>query len=203
MGHQVRWLQHIYSSPELHSLPVTMPTRRHSPPTDFISLRAWIANTPPYSTLLNLDTAVFPDVNDFTTGELEEALRYGMEEFQNRAAECARLRAERRDAANVSAGPSLTLFDVPDSISQNMPESSQALHGPGPIALVPFTQDSWIDMIMAAKFSGDIRYQNCLIGLAAGIRLIKRDIRHLEVLIRDDKMGLPGDPDDWFAVQEA
>ncbi|KJX92778.1 hypothetical protein TI39_contig5825g00002 [Zymoseptoria brevis] len=162
-----------------------MPARRHSPPTDFISLRAWIANTAPYSTLLNLDTAIFPDVNDFTIGELEEALRYGMEEFQNRAAESARLQDERRDAAN------------------NLPESSQALHGPGPIALVPFTQDSWIEMIMAAKFSGDIRYQNCLIGLAAGIRLIKKEIRHLEVLRRDDRMGLPGDPDDWFAVGEA
>lgn len=54
--------------------------RDYDPPTDIIHLRAWIASSTPY-TFTNHTKTPFFCVQDFTTPELEELLRYGLETF--------------------------------------------------------------------------------------------------------------------------
>lgn len=51
-------------------------------------------------------------------------------------------------------------------------------------------------MVMAAKFADDLTYQNCIVGLAVGIRRLKDEIVKLE---QQDK-AMAGDEDDWFLV---
>lgn len=70
--------------------------RQYSPPTDVIHLRAWIASSSPYTSTNHTKTP-FPCVNDFTSPELEEALRYGLETF-------ARLKTELKlESASTAA----------------------------------------------------------------------------------------------------
>jgi hypothetical protein len=62
------------------------------------------------------------------------------------------------------------------------------------------TLDAWEDLIVSAKLVGDLRYQNCLSGLAVGIRRITGEVRRL----RNPDRGNPlvGDADEWYAVEE-
>lgn len=64
----------------------------------------------------------------------------------------------------------------------------------GPMSQIP--PGDFQQMAMSAKFADDLTYQNCVMGLAVGIKKIKEEI----VNLRREEKG--GDEDDWFLVRD-
>lgn len=89
--------------------------REYSHPTDFIHLRAWVASSSPYTSINHTQTP-FPFVNDFTTPELEEVLRYGLETF-------ARLKTQLA-LESASAYTESSVRKLPRSLRQTLTEAS-------------------------------------------------------------------------------
>lgn len=65
----------------------------------------------------------------------------------------------------------------------------------GPIAHTP--PHEFQQMAIIAKFADNLTYQNCVVGLAVGIRKLKDEIAKLE---HDNGKTKEGDEDDWFLV---
>ncbi|KAF2158621.1 hypothetical protein M409DRAFT_30901 [Zasmidium cellare ATCC 36951] len=146
-------------------------------PTDLPNLQSWISSSTPYHNV-NHAQASFIDVNDFTVYELEVALRYAIQVYQDKQTELGA--AIDRGKSHASQA----------TIATKVLEWATS----GPIAEIP-TQE-FQQMVMAAKFADDLTYQNCVVGLAVGIRRLKDEIVKLE---QQDK-ATAGDEDDWFLV---
>lgn len=56
-------------------------------------------------------------------------------------------------------------------------------------------EDAFLEMVLAAKYGDDLMYENCVIGLAVGIKKLKDSLVRARQPKMDDQ---PGDEDDWF-----
>lgn len=90
--------------------------RKYTPPTDLIHLRAWVASSSPYTSTDHIKTP-FPCVNDFTTPELEELLRYGLETFAELKTSLVLESAKMDSPVGNMIRPTLQLLTLPSSTS--------------------------------------------------------------------------------------
>ncbi|KAK4496432.1 hypothetical protein PRZ48_012412 [Zasmidium cellare] len=149
------------------------------PPTDLPNLQSWISSSTPYHNT-NHAQASFIDVNDFTAYELEVAICYAIQVYREKQMELkAVIEKAKGHASQASVAHASKVLEWAAS---------------GPIAEIP--SQEFQQMVMAAKFADDLTYQNCIVGLAVGIRRLKDEIAKLE---QQDK-AVAGDEDDWFLV---
>lgn len=55
--------------------------------------------------------------------------------------------------------------------------------------------DAFPEMVLAAKYGDDLMYENCVIGLAMGIKKLKAELAKARQPKLESKVG---DEDDWF-----
>lgn len=164
-------------------------------PTDLPSLQYWISNSAPYHNV-NHARASFIDVNDFTTYELEAALCYAIQVNQEKQAELETARDEATSHASRAAMVSDTLLPLREKSLTDQVHASKVLDwaASGLIAQIPSSDLQQI--VISAKFADDLTYQNCVVGLAVGIRKLKDEIANL----KQQNAKVTGDEDDWFLV---
>ncbi|KXT13527.1 hypothetical protein AC579_4150 [Pseudocercospora musae] len=160
-------------------LPTIMPRVLDTPIT-LPQLFSYVAASAPYHDI-NHATSPFPDLADFLQHELKSALYYGISTFRA-------LKTELEE----------TLIEaLQEPGHQDHAETVALLKkiGMGPIADVDPRYYGYV--VTKSKYAGDLWYENCILGLATGIKKLKRELKKFQ---GKRKTSNGGENDDWFVV---
>ncbi|KXS99809.1 hypothetical protein AC578_8865 [Pseudocercospora eumusae] len=156
--------------PRVLDTPITLP-----------QLFSYVAASAPYHDI-NHTTAPFPDLADFLQHELKSALYYGTSTFRA-------LKTELEE----------TLIEaLQQPGSQDHAETVALLKKieMGPIADVDPRYYGYV--VTKSKYAGDLWYENCILGLATGIKKLKEELKKFQQ--RRKSSSSSGQNDDWFVV---